>query len=57
MIINITERVRQDVLDVLKTERTGQPEAYQVVFDDIIQRVRKMPIALVYLNTNGASGK
>ena len=48
MIHNVTEEVRNDVIDHLKDMRVGQPEAFQFVYDDIIKRMRKLPIARVY---------
>ena len=48
MIHNVTEEVREDVIAKLKDMRVGQPEAFQFVYDDIISRMRKLPLARVY---------
>ena len=49
MIIDITEDVRQQVLDQIKELRAAkQPEAVRFVLDDIIRKVRKMSLVRVY---------
>lgn len=48
MIINITPEVKQDVIDQLEDLKKGQPHAHTIVYEEIIELIKKTELTKVY---------